>query len=142
VDHPTQRDYEALAAFRKGLRAFLRFSEDLNAQYGSTQAIYQLMLVIRTQSPHDVDIACAAREMSLRHHSAAELASRAEAAGLVVRRLAPGDRRRRLLELTAEGDRALDALVVRHAAELGRLYRTTFAGLARFAPDISDSEAR
>jgi DNA-binding MarR family transcriptional regulator len=91
----TPTDYRALARFRRSLRVFLQFSESAARQAGITPAQHQLLLAIKgwdgTGSPAISDMAEA---LGLQHHSAVELMSRAEEAGLL-RRAAPPDCRPR-----------------------------------------------
>lgn len=113
-------DYAALLSFRDGLRHFLRWSETRAKAAGLTPAQHQLLLAIRG---HDGDptIGEVATHLQVRHHSAVELADRAEQNGLVRRRPDPGDQRVVRLSLTPSGRKKLAALSVDHLDELGRL---------------------
>src|SRR5215510_4414957 len=111
-DRPvTDREYKALAGFRRSLRAFLRFSEDAARSVGMTPAQHQLLLAVKGYSGEGMpSIGDAADALQLRHHSAVELVDRAEAAGLLERRVDPDDARRHLLMLTADGEAKLEKL--------------------------------
>jgi len=62
-----------------------------------------------------------ADHLMLRHHSAAELISRAEALGVIERWRDDVDHRVVRLRLSADGQARLDALSVQHLEELRRL---------------------
>lgn len=113
-------DFRRLLAFRDGLRRFLRWSEEEAKRVGLTGAQHQLLLAIRGHdgSPSVGDVAA---HLLLRHHSAVELVDRAEAAGLVERRVDPEDHRVVRLALTAEGAQKVAALASAHLEELSRL---------------------
>ena len=114
-------DYRALARFRHALRVFLRFSEDAARRAGLSPAQHQLMLAIRGwPGPEPPSVSDAADLLQLRHHSASELVSRAEQAGLVTTTPDPVDGRRRCLALTEEGAARLAGLTVLHRDELRR----------------------
>jgi DNA-binding MarR family transcriptional regulator len=128
-------DFDTLAQFRRGLRRFNAFSEKLNARFGSTQAIYSLMLIIKSnRAAEPPDIGKAASALGLKHHSAAELVQRGEAAGFIARMDDPHDGRRCLLRLTEKGERVISELVALHKAELIRVRADTFDVLERLSP--------
>lgn len=130
--HPvTDDDLAILAQFRRGLRAFVRFTEQATSEHDSTPAVYQLILAIYTSPKARVDIGMAARSLGLEHHSAAELVNRAEGLGFLSRTRDPGDRRRVLLELTPRGLSMLHEVARRNIAELIRIYPSTFRILER-----------
>ena len=114
-------DYRALARFRRALRIFLRFSEEAARAAGVTPAQHQLLLAVRG---HDGDgppsVGDVAEALQLKLHSAVELVSRAEAAGLVETAADPADARRRLVAVTAGGEARLTDLTALHRAELSR----------------------
>jgi DNA-binding MarR family transcriptional regulator len=114
------RDYEALLAFRTGLRRFLHWSEQQAAEVGLTPAQHQLLLAIRGLGGEPT-IGAVAEELLLKHHSAVGLVDRAADAGLVERRIDPDDHRVVRLHLTATGARKLRQLSELHLAELARL---------------------
>jgi len=121
TDQLTDRDYQALAGFRRALRQFLRFSEQAARHAGVTPAQHQLLLAVRGHPgegpPSTSEVADA---LQLRLHSAVELVGRADANGLLERHTDPDDHRRTLLTLTAEGQRCLAGLSAEHRRELAR----------------------
>jgi len=134
----TPGDYEALARFRRGLRAFLHFSAEAARAEGVAPAQHQLLLAIKGMPPATATatatadgptIGEVAEWLVLRHHSAGELVDRAVAAGLVVRATDPDDARCQRLHLTAAGEATLARLSALHREELRRLREETFAHL-------------
>jgi len=114
-------EYQALARFRHALRVFLRFSEDAAKRAGLTPAQHQLLLAVKGHlGPSAPSASTVAEVLQLRLHSAVELIDRAEAAGLVVRRVDHADGRRQLLSLTRLGETRLAALSRLHRDELRR----------------------
>ncbi len=115
-------DYQRLLAFRKELREFLRWSEQAADNNGLTPSLHQLLLVIRghptTPGP---TIGQAAEVLHVRHHSAVELAQRAENAGLIRRERDPLDQRRIHLELTDRGRQQLEVLTRAHLPRIKAL---------------------
>lgn len=115
-------DYRRLLAFRSELRAFTRWSEDAAGDAGLTPALHQLLLVVRghprEQGP---TIGEAARELQIRHHSAVELAQRAETVGLIERTRGPADHRQVHLRLTARGRAQLESLTRQHLPRIQAL---------------------
>jgi DNA-binding MarR family transcriptional regulator len=118
----TDADYEDLLALRTGLRRFLRWSEQQAETTGLTPAQHQLLLAVRGHTdPRGPTIGEVADYLLLRHHSAVGLIDRADAAGLVQRVRDPEDHRVVRLQLTAKGDKRLEALSATHLEELQRL---------------------
>lgn len=117
-------DYRSLARFRHALRRFERFSETAARRSGLPPAQHQLLLAIRgDEDPSAAALSRVAERLQLKVHSVGELAARAEAAGLVVRRADPADGRRTLLTLTPQGADKLAELSVLHRDELRRFRR-------------------
>ncbi len=115
------RDYQALARFRHGLRVFLSFSESAARAAGIPPAQHQLLLAIRGwDGQGDPTISDVARLLVSRHHSTVELVQRASAAGLVTSYDDPIDGRRQRLTLTAVGASKLAELSALHRDELRR----------------------
>jgi len=118
-------DYQRLLAFRSELRHFLRWSEQTAHDAGLTPSLHQLLLVIRgyptTPGP---TIGQAAQELHVRHHSAVELAQRAETAGLICRERDALDHRRLHLSLTGRGREQLEALTREHLTRIRALAQT------------------
>jgi DNA-binding MarR family transcriptional regulator len=118
----TDADYEDLLTLRTGLRRFLRWSEQQAEEAGLTPAQHQLLLAIRGHSdPRGPTMGEVADYLLLRHHSAVGLVDRADAAGLVHRARDPDDHRVVRLQLTAAGNKRLEALAGPHLEELQRL---------------------
>jgi DNA-binding MarR family transcriptional regulator len=117
----TDNDYARLLAFRTGLRTFLKWSRDAAAQAGLPPSQHQLLLAIRGHQGSPPTIGDVAEYLLVKPHTAAELVSRAAAAGLVQRVGDQGDRRIVRLKLTAKGARKLAALTEATLEELRRL---------------------
>jgi len=114
-------DYRRLLALRTGLRRFLHWSETQAQGAGLTAAQHQLLLAVRGHDdPRGPTIGEVAGYLLLRHHSAVELAQRAQAMGLVVRLEDADDRRVVRLGLTEKGAAALNQLTSLHQEELAR----------------------
>jgi DNA-binding MarR family transcriptional regulator len=113
-------DYGRLAAFRRSLRGFLRWSEQASKDVGLTPMQHQLLLAVRGRggAPTIREIA---DDLMVRHHSAGELIDRAEAAGLVARTPDVGDRRQTRVRATGAGNRLLRRLSTQHLSEIRRL---------------------
>jgi DNA-binding MarR family transcriptional regulator len=115
-------DYQAMAQFRRALRAFLHFSEQSARQAGLTPGQYQLLLVIRGSgvgpSPTVGELA---DWLKVRHNSVVGLVNRAETAGLVIRTGDSSDHRFQRVALTDKGAAQLSLLAQEHRVELGRL---------------------
>jgi DNA-binding MarR family transcriptional regulator len=111
-----------LAEFRYSLRQFLLFSEQRAEGAGLQPQQHQLLLQI-AGAPEGVatTVSYAAQRLGLRHHSVVELSNRCEEAGLLQRVHDASDRRRVMLEVTAEGQRILHALSADHERELHEL---------------------
>ena len=115
-------DYARLAAFRQGLREFLRFSEEAAAKAGLTAQHYQAMLILRAAPEGSrITINELARTLLIKHNSAVGLVDRLVKEGLARRAASRADRRKVELELTARGRRILARLAQVHRAELERI---------------------
>lgn len=117
MTEPFRDHLDVLAEFRRGLRGFLRYSEETAGRYGTTPAVYQLLLVLAT-ARRPADITVAANALSLRHQAAAELVQKAEAAGFLTRSADEDDARRSMLSLTAQGREAVLAIAWQNAKYL------------------------
>jgi DNA-binding MarR family transcriptional regulator len=127
-------DFVRLAAFRRALRGFLRFSEAAAGRVGLTGQHYQVMLVLRaapTQAP--LTIGDLARELLIKHNSAVGLVDRLAAQDLLVRAHLPQDLRKVRLKLTRKGERTLERLAAVHREEL----QGSSKQLAELLSDIS-----
>lgn len=119
---PSDKDYEALLAFRTRLRRFDQWSREAAAAHGLTHAQHQLLLTIRgfpgSEEPTIGDVA---ETLLVRHHTASELVDRTQALGLLVRVRDEADNRRVHLRLTGRGRSVLQKLTSVHLEELRRL---------------------
>ena len=115
-------DYARLAAFRQGLREFLRFSEEAADRVGLLTQHYQAMLVLRAcPEGFTVTINDLARQLMIKHNSAVGLVDRLAKQGLVRRSVSASDRRKVELQLSARGRQVLAKLAANHRRELGRI---------------------
>jgi DNA-binding MarR family transcriptional regulator len=115
-------DYRRLLAFRNELRAFTRWSEQAAQSAGLTPALHQLLLVVRGHiSQQGPTISEAADALHIRHHSAVELAQRAETTGLIQRTRDITDHRQIHLQLTPVGHTQLEALTRQHLPRIQAL---------------------
>lgn len=100
----------------------MHWSEHQAASAGLTPAQHQLLLAIRGHpDPRGPTIGEVADYLALRHHSAVELAGRAEKAGHVRRSHDPLDHRLVRLTLTPGGEEHIRHLSEAHLAELRQL---------------------
>jgi DNA-binding MarR family transcriptional regulator len=119
---PTDADYARLLAFRTELRRFVRWSEQAAAEHGLTPALHQVLLAVRGAAGEEgPTIGAVADALLVRHHTAVEVAQRAEAAGLLERRRDEQDHRRVHLRLTPAGTRALERISAEHLRNLAPL---------------------
>lgn len=116
------QEYQQLAAFRRALREFMRFSEVEAEKSGLTAQNYQALLILRAcPDGARVTINDLAQQLLIRHNSAVGLVDRLSSQGLVAREPAPEDGRKVYLRLTAKGDRLLERLAEVHREELRRI---------------------
>jgi DNA-binding MarR family transcriptional regulator len=127
-------EYRALARFRRGLRAFLHFSEEAARAAGLTPAQHQLLLAVKGRDGGQApSIGELADWLKLRHHSTVELIDRVVATGLAERRADPDDGRCQRIVLTPRGDEKLAGLSALHREELRRFREETLAHLESLA---------
>lgn len=118
----SDRDYVRLAELRHALRAFLRWSGDEARRAGVTPAQHQLLLTIRAEPrPGGPTVGEVAHSLLIRHHSAVELADRAQDAGLITRHRDSEQHSVVRLRLTARGEQMLRELSQTHVRELQQL---------------------
>jgi DNA-binding MarR family transcriptional regulator len=130
-------DYEALAAFRYGVRRYLAFAEAGARSVGLTTQQHQALLAIKAWTLRNpISIGDLAAQLLLKHHSAVELVGRLEKGGFTRRAVDPQDRRRVLVSLTAAGEEVLAALSANNLREL-RLIAPAFAGVLRQVDKLS-----
>ncbi len=120
-------DYARLLEFRTGLRTFLKWGAQQAAKAGLPPSQHQLLLAIRghTGLHGPPTVGDVARYLLIKPNSAAELAIRAEKAGLVKRLSDPGDKRISRLRLTSRG-----------AKKLASITEATFYELERLGPSL------
>src|SRR5438105_1688922 len=116
----TADDYEALANFRYLLRKFLRFSKDfLKANGNLSPEQYEALLAIRAfTSIGGLTISHLSERLQVKHHSAVNIVDRLAERKLITREVVKADRRRRQVQLTAEGEKLIDELAAVHRKEI------------------------
>lgn len=118
----SKEQYEQRAAFRKALRAFVRFSEEGARAEGITNTQHLLLLAVMGQPGRDwATISELADMLHVRHHGAVGLVDRCEKAGLVRRDRDTDDRRQVRVSLTPRGAGILERLMIRNRGEMLRL---------------------
>ena len=122
-DQPfSDEDYQALSAFRTGLRRFVRFSETAAREAGLTPQQHQVLVAVRghvgAEPPTVGDLSEA---LQIKHHSAVELVDRVALRGLVERRHSEIDNRRVYVVITPDGEELLRSLTVAHRSEIRQL---------------------
>lgn len=110
---------QRLAEFRFQLRRFLHVSQIAAEQAGLHNQQYQMLQCV-CGMPDGIEptIANVAARMMLRHNSTVELVDRTIEQGFLRRCTDPGDHRRMLLRVTAQGERILASLAEFHMREL------------------------
>ena len=118
----TTTSYARLAAWRRTLRGFLRFSEEAAERVGLLTQHYQAMLILRA-CPEGLTITIndLARQLLIKHNSAVGLVDRLAREGLVKRAVSATDRRKVELQLSARGRQVLARLAAMHRRELERI---------------------
>lgn len=118
----SKRQYETLAAWRRALRQFLHFSQEAARTAGIPPQQHQALLVMKGFPGRDyVTIGELAERLGLKHHSAVGLIDRLVKRQLVQREVAPSDRRRIEVRLTARGEALIERLSAVHLRELRQL---------------------
>ena len=132
--HLTTRHYAQLAAWRRALRTFLRFSEGAAAEVGLGAQQYQAMLVVRGWAEaRPLTIGDLAEQLYIKHNTAVSLVDRLVQRGLMTRTVSSADRRKVELALTTRGRTVLATLAALHRRELQRLgpvFKRFFAELS------------
>jgi len=127
-------DFETLATFRYQIRKFLRFSKDFLCAEDLTPDQYQALLAIRAASPRcKLSIRDLAEQLQVRHHSTVGIVDQLVSRQVVVREVAPKDRRKILLALTEKGELLVQRLAPAHHEELSRLSPEMIETLQRLA---------
>lgn len=110
------------ALFISTLREFENTSKDILRTHGVTSMQYRAMLVIATaETDKYLSMNGLAAKLNVRHNSAVGLVNRLEAAGFVLRRKSPMDRRVASLSLTEKGAQVLEQLSDAHNTGLKRV---------------------
>jgi DNA-binding MarR family transcriptional regulator len=118
----TTTSYARLAAWRRTLRGFLRFSEEAAERVGLTSQHYQAMLALRAcGDDRRLTIADLAQELLIKHNSAVGLVDRLVEQQLVVREASSTDRRKVELRLSTRGRQVLAKLAAVHRREVQRI---------------------
>jgi DNA-binding MarR family transcriptional regulator len=132
----SRRDYEALSEVRYQIRRFLNFSEAAARAAGVEPQQHQLLLALKGLPAGEAPTirACAER-LQIQHHSAVELANRAEQQGLVARQPSATDRRAVELTVTPRGEEVLRDLSVTHRRELRRAAPSLVRALQDLLPE-------
>ena len=125
MDHEapiSARDWETLAAFRRELRGFLRFSEEAARRHGLTPQQHQLLLAIKGTPGRDwLSIRELAEDLKESHHGVVGLVDRLERGGFVARAPHAQDRRTVEVRLTEAGEDVLVHLTLAHRQELRQM---------------------
>jgi len=135
-------DYQHLAAFRRELRQFLAFSEQVAHTEGIPAQQYQALLAIKGH-PGRARMAVGelSRELLVAQHTGSELAERLVAKGLLTRTPDARDRRRMLLSLTPAAEAVLSKMARTHLEELHRIRPSLLALFERFGPPPAGAAA-
>ena len=132
-------DYQALAAFRTGLRRFVRFSETAARSSGLTPQQHQLLIAIRGHvGPERPTVGDLAEALQIKHHSAVELVDRVALRGLVERQTSTADSRRVHVVVTPAAEDILRSLTVAHRSEIRQLEAVLRQLTAQFESDHKD----
>jgi DNA-binding MarR family transcriptional regulator len=106
---PPVDSFAEAAALREALRSFARNTEQVARRHGLTTRTYTLLLMLKTgcepgggATPDELE-----QRLQLAKSTVAELAQRAEEAGLVRRELHPTRRGAIIMRLTPKGNRQL-----------------------------------
>jgi DNA-binding MarR family transcriptional regulator len=115
-------DLRQLATFRKSVRHFLHFSEQLCEAAGLTSQQYQALVLLRVhEGPAGMTITDLAQQLIVKHNSAVGLVDRLAKEGLLQRGESGDDRRHVTLEFTVHGEEVVSRLAAAHRDELRRV---------------------
>lgn len=117
-----EEQYAEVLRFRRELRAFLKWSEGAAREAGLTPAIHQLLLAVRGSGREGgPTVGDVAEQLGIRHHSAVELAQRAQELGLLTRERSGDDHRQVRLALTEPARDRLEQLTELHLPRIETL---------------------
>ena len=118
-----ETDFQALAAFRYGLRKFLRFSKDyLTSQARLTPEQYEALLALKAFAPKEgLLVGELSERLQVKHHTAVSLTDKLVQRRLVTRRRGATDRRKVYVQLTPSGSKLVSRLAVGHRDVLRQL---------------------
>ena len=137
----TSEDLHVLSEFRFELRRFLRASEELCKAEGVTPTQYQMLLQTRSVPGRTwILVHELATRLQSSPHGAVALVSRGEAAGLVIRKPNPVNRREVQVHATPLGRQVLERLATKHLHELGTLAKV-FQTLEPLTHDLAALDA-
>jgi DNA-binding MarR family transcriptional regulator len=115
--------YRPAAQFRSELRRFLRRAEHVSRTVGITPNQYGLLLQIGGAEDGSTTVTQLVEQLQLTQSAVTELVQRAEAAGLVDRRVSETDGRVFELSLTELGEKRLEAVHTALGPERAQLRR-------------------
>jgi DNA-binding MarR family transcriptional regulator len=126
-------DYESLAAFRYGMRKFLRFSrEELATNAQLTPEQYEAILALRAFGGNaGLTIGELGERLQVKHHTAVSLVDKLVTRGVVVRSSGAEDRRRVYVKLTRAGRDLLAKTAAVHRQEMRQRSAELIAALRR-----------
>jgi DNA-binding MarR family transcriptional regulator len=126
------QDLTQLATFRKSIRQFLHFSEQLCETAGLTSQQYQALVLLRVHDgPAGMTITDLAQGLIVKHNSAVGLVDRLAKEGLLKRGGSGDDRRHVTLEFTERGEEVVSQLAAAHRDELQRVAPEFIARLTK-----------
>lgn len=127
-------DYQHLAAFRYGLRKFLRFSKDYLRGHGRlTPEQYEALLALKAFAPREgLLVGELSERLQVKHHTAVSLTDKLARRRLVTRKRGTIDRRKVYVQLTRSGSILVGRMAVVHRDVLRQLVPELTAALGGF----------
>jgi DNA-binding MarR family transcriptional regulator len=124
-------DYQSLAAFRYGLRKFLRFSKEYLADHADlTPEQYEALLALKAFAPKSgLLVGELSERLQVKHHTAVSLTDKLARRRLVTRTRDTTDRRKVYVQLTRSGSALVSRVVVFHRNVLRQLAPELIAAL-------------
>lgn len=118
----TLAHYQTLAALRRALRRFLRFSQEAARAAHIPPQQHQALLALKGGPPGGcLSMRELAEHLYVKHHSAVGLVDRLVRRGLVRRKTSAADRRRVELRLTVRGEALIRRISAAHLEELRQI---------------------